>query len=73
MKSLWMLLSVEDELAVVKIAKVAASNARVRPGAAESEFMSTAFMMNVFASLSVVTSLPAFPNNDTQLKSFIPI
>ena len=33
-----MLLSVEDELVVVKIAKVAASNARVRPGAAESEF-----------------------------------
>ena len=30
-------------------------------------------MMNVFASLSMVTSLPAFPNNDTQLKSFIPI
>ena len=73
MKSLWMLLSVEDELVVVKIAKVASSNARVRPGAAESEFMSTAFMMSVFASLSVVTSLPAFPNNDTQLKSFIPI
>ena len=41
MKSLWMLISVEDELVVVKIAKV--------------------------------TSLPAFPNNDTQLKSFIPI
>ena len=42
MKSLWMLLSVEDELVVVKIAKVAVSNARVRPGAAVVEFMSTA-------------------------------
>lgn len=29
--------------------------------------------MNVFASLSMVTCLPAFANNDTQLKSFIPI
>ena len=69
MKSLWKLLSVEDELVVVKIAKVAASNARIRPGAAEAEFMSTAFMMNVLASLSMVTYLLAFANNDTQLKS----
>ena len=67
------MLSVEDELVVVKIAKVAASNARVSLGAAEAELMSTAFMMSVLALLSVVTSLPAFPNNDTQLKSFIPM
>jgi|TARA_B100001250_G_scaffold372885_1_gene358685 hypothetical protein len=37
-----MLLSVEDELVVVEIAEVAASNARVKPGAAVVEFMSTA-------------------------------
>lgn len=37
-----MLLSVEDELVVVEIAEVAASNARVKLGATVVEFMSTA-------------------------------
>ena len=37
-----MLLRVEDELVVEEIVEVAASNARVKPGAAVVEFMSTA-------------------------------
>ena len=59
-----MLLSAEEAL-------VAASNALARPVAAVVEFMSTAFMVNAFASLSMVTSLPALANNDTLLKSFV--
>ena len=61
-----MLLNAEEALVV-------ASKARARPVAAVVEFMSTAFIVNVLASLSMVTSFPALANIGTLLKLFVPM